>query len=408
MNELRQQIRDFLDEQLPHGWRGVGTLDPGAEASFVDVWRQTLHAHRWLAPCWPVEFGGRGLDPAAQPIIDEEFARMAAPTGGPNDSQGIQMLGATLLELGETALCDEFLPGTLDGSIRWSEGFSEPDAGSDLAAVRTTVTAHGDELSINGQKVWTSNADTSNWMFLLARSNTEVAKHAGLSFVLVDLRQPGVEIRPIRQISGGTEFCEVYFADVIAQRRHVVGGLDNGWKVALSLLANERSGISSPRPVSFAAEFQRLLNLAQMSGRAHEPVVRQRLASTYTSMRLLAWLSTRASVDPTTNTAMAPVLKTQWTEHHQSSALLGVDLLGAQALTPTGRPPSQVFGADDMGARPDDSMSWVATMLNARSASIYAGTNEIQRNIIAEQLLGLPREPRPAVSPPITPTRSNR
>ncbi len=393
---VRAAVSGFLADALPDGWTGLGALDREQAERFVERWRGVLHEHRWLAPCWPERFGGRGLDSSLQPVITEEFARAAAPTGGPNDPQGIEMLGQTLLHGGRDELCVEFLPPTLDGTIRWAEGFSEPDAGSDLAAVRTSAVCDGDEWIVTGQKVWTSNALTANWIFLLARTDPDAAKHRGLTFLLMPLDQPDVEIRPVRQLSGEAEFCEVYFDGARADRRHVVGEVDGGWPVALALLANERAGISTTMPMRFGAEFERLVALARSRGRAADPLVRQALAAAYTDGRLIEWNGARAARDHHTASRMAPATKIAWTEFHQRSALLGTDLLGADALAPSGRAPSSVFGPDDIGADPLDSRSWTTTMLNSRAATIYAGTNEVNRNVVAEQLLGLPREPRPA------------
>ena len=388
------EVRAFLTAHLPSDWAGIGALSADDAERFVDRWRATLARHRWLAPTWPERHGGRGIDSRLLPLVIAEFAEAGVPTGGPNDAQGIQMLGSTLLALGEDQLCDRFLRATLDGDITWAEGFSEPDAGSDLAAVRTTARLDGDVWRVSGQKVWTSNAETANWIFLLARTEPSAPKHRGLTFLLLPLEQPGVEVRPVRQMSGGAEFCEVYFDDALAAADDVVGTVNAGWTVALSLLAHERSGISATMPSAFSHEHARLVELARTTGRTRDPLVRQQLARAYTDTRLVEWLGRRASDAPKRAVAWAPLLKVQWTEHHQRSSMLGVDLLAADALVVSGRAPSSVFGPDERGASPTDAASWVGTMLNARSATIYAGTNEVNRNVIGEQLLGLPREPR--------------
>ena len=259
----REKVQAFLAEKLPTNWQGTGRLEGDALATFVEEWRHTLYEAGYLAPGWPVEYGGAGLSALEQVILAEEFVKSGVPSGGPNDVFGIQMLGNTLLQWGTDEQKAHYLPRILSGEDRWCQGYSEPNAGSDLANVALKAELDGDQWVLNGQKIWTSAGHLANHIFTLARTDPDASKHKGISFILVDMRQPGVEVRPIKMISGDSEFNEVFYTDATAPKTEVIGGVNNGWAVAMTLLGYERGEAAATGPIRFKAEIDRLLALAQ-------------------------------------------------------------------------------------------------------------------------------------------------
>jgi alkylation response protein AidB-like acyl-CoA dehydrogenase len=394
--QYREKVQAFLAEQLPAGWQGIGALEGDELTTFIGEWRQTLHAGGYLAPGWPEEYGGGGLSALEQVIVAEEFARAGVPTGGQNDVFGIQMLGNTLLQWGTEEQRRHYLPRILSGEDIWCQGYSEPDAGSDLGNLSLRATLDGDQWVLNGQKIWTSAGHLANHIFTLARTDPDAPKHKGISFLLVDMRQPGIEVRPIRMISGESEFNEVFYTDATCPKDHVVGGVNNGWAVAMTLLGYERGEAAATLPIRFQAELDRLLVLAKQRGVADDPRIRQRLAWCYSKVQIMRYLGMRtltkflAGHHPGPDSAIS---KLYWSEYHQVVTELAVDILGADALVPSGRRPSSSFQTDDAGA-PNSTWSWVGVFMNARAGTIYAGSSQIQRNIIGEMVLGLPKEPR--------------
>ena len=392
----REKVQAFLAEKLPSNWRGMGALEGDDLTSFVTEWRSTLFGAGYLAPGWPVEFGGAGLSPLEQVIIAEEFARAGVPTGGPNDVFGIQMLGNTLLQWGTPEQKAHYLPRILSGDDTWCQGYSEPNAGSDLANLGLKAQLDGDQWILNGQKIWTSAGHLADHIFTLARTDPDAPRHKGISFLLVDMRQPGIDVRPIRMISGESEFNEVFYTDATTPKGEVVGGVNNGWAVAMTLLGYERGEAAATLPIRFQAEVDRLLLLAKERGRAGDPVIRQQLAQAYTKVQIMRYSGMRvltrflAGHHPGPDAAIS---KLYWSEYHKEVTELSVAILGADALVPSGRRPSSSFQTDDAGAA-NSSWSWVGTFLNARAGTIYAGSSQIQRNIIGEMVLGLPKEPR--------------
>ncbi len=246
--------------------------------------------------------------------------------------------------------------------------------------------------------MWKSAGHLADHIFVLARTDPDAPRHKGISFLLVDLRQPGVEVRPIKMISGESEFNEVYFTDATCPKDEVVGGVNNGWAVAMTLLGFERGEAAATTPLRFEAELERLVALARERGRTDDPVVRQRLAECATKVRIMRWLGWRTLTQFLRGHQPGPesaIFKITWSEYHREVTELAVDILGPDGLVPSGRPPSSAFQTDDAGA-PNSSASWAMTFLNARAGTIYAGTSQIQRNILGEMVLGLPKEPRPA------------
>lgn len=393
--QYREKIRSFLAEHLPAGWAGIGALPTDAAARFTTEWRAVLAANGLLAASWPAEYGGGGLSHLEQVVLAEEFARAGVPTGARNDTFGIQMVGNTLRRWGTDEQKRHFLPRIVSGEDRWCQGYSEPGAGSDLANLGTRAILDGDEWVLNGQKIWTSAAQTANWIFVLARTDPDAPKHRGITFLLVPMDQPGVEVRPIKMMTGSSEFNETFFTDARTARGNVVGEVDHGWAVAMTLLGYERGEAAATTPILFRTELDRLVALAKETGRSSDPLVRQRLAWCYGQVEIMRYLGMRTLTRFLAGEAPGPdgsIFKLFWSEYHKVVTELAVDVLGPAAMTPEGRWRASAFGTDDAGA-PNDSASWDSTFLVARAGTIYAGTSQVQRNILGEMVLGLPKEP---------------
>ena len=395
--QYRAKVQQFLADNLPKNWKGTGSLEGEELESFVRSWRPVLAKSGYLAPGWPVAYGGGGLSALEQVIVAEEFERAGVPTGGPNDVFSIQMLGNTLLLFGTEEQKKHFLPRIISGEDTWCQGYSEPNAGSDLSNVGLKAVLDGDQWIINGQKIWTSAGHLADHIFTLARTDPDSPKHKGISFLLVDMRQPGIEVRPIKMISGESEFNEVFYTDATTPKDQVVGGVNNGWAVAMGLLGFERGEAAATAPIRFAAEVDRLFALAKERGVNNDPRMRQKLAWCYSQVQVMKYLGMRTLTKFLAGHHPGPdgaIFKLFWSEYHKIVTEIGVDILGMDALVPSGRKPSSAFQTDDAGA-PNDSMSWAMTFLNARAGTIYAGSSQIQRNIIGEMVLGLPKEPKP-------------
>jgi len=394
----RQEVRAFLAANLPPGWKGIGSLEGEEYEQFVKSWRATIAQAGFLAPGWPKEYGGGGLSALEQVIVAEEFTRAGAPTGTQNDVFGIQMLGNTLLLFGTEEQKRHYLPRIISGDDIWCQGYSEPNAGSDLSNVGLKAVLDGDEWVLNGQKIWTSSGHLADHIFTLARTDADAPKHKGISFLLVDMRQPGIEVRPIKMISGEKEFNEVFYTDVRVPKENVVGGVNNGWAVAMGLLGYERGEAAATAPIRFAAELDRLLTLAKERGVTSDARMRQRLANAHIKVQVMRYLGMRTLTRFLGGHHPGPesaIFKVYWSEYHRKITELAVEILGMDALVPDGRRSTSAFQTDDVGA-PNSSNSWVMTFLHARAGTIYAGSSEIQRNILGEMVLGLPKEPKPA------------
>jgi alkylation response protein AidB-like acyl-CoA dehydrogenase len=395
---FRAEVKGVLAEELPEAWSGLGAIaDAEATTAFVKNWRRTLYRRGLLGVAWPVEYGGRGLTKLHQVVLVEELTKAGLPFGEqPADSTGVKMLGNTLLHYGTDAQKAAILPGLLSGEQRWCQGFSEPGAGSDLASARTRAVLDGEEWVLDGQKIWTSGAQTSTGIFVLARTDPDGAKHRGLSFLLVSLDQPGIDIRPIKHMAGGSEFCEVFFTGARAPKDNVVGEVNGGWNVAKTLLTFERGEEAATNPLLFRAEIERLRELARTSGRADDPVIRQRLAWCFARVEIMRYLGYRILTEVLSGAEMGPaasVSKLYWSEYHRVATQLALDMQGLSGLDLHGKAPTRHFRADEPGSDPSSTRSWWQVSLNARAGTIYAGTSEVQRNILAELALGLPREP---------------
>lgn len=384
---FRAGARAWLEDALTGDFSTVrGRGGPGDEHALFEArlaWEQHLGACRWTCVGWPTECGGRGLSLHQQVIWFEEYARARGP--GRLGHIGEGLIGPTLIAYGNEDQQERFLPGIRAGSELWSQGFSEPDAGSDLANLSTHAERDGDDWVLSGQKVWTSLAHWSEWCFVLARTDRDAPRHKGISFFLVSLRQPGVEVRPIRQITGTCEFNEVFFDRARVADADLVGGVNDGWTVAMGLLGFERGASTLGQQLAFRNELDAVVEAARANGRIDEPVIRQRIAHAHAGLEIQRWTALRVlSGDnasgplPVSPLPASTVTKLHWASWHRSLGELAIDVLGPDALLADG---------------PD--LSAVQRLfLFSRSDTIYGGSNQIQRNIIGERALGLPREPR--------------
>jgi alkylation response protein AidB-like acyl-CoA dehydrogenase len=391
----RKKIQSFLSANLPDNWSGIGALPRDEAFEFSSTWREILRDNGLLAASWPVAYGGGGLSQLEQVILAEEFFKIGVPAGTSNDVFGIQMVGNTLLQWGTDEQKEHFLPRIVSGEDLWCQGYSEPNAGSDLANVGCRAELDGDEWVINGQKIWTSAGHLANWIFVLARTQPDAPKHKGISFLLVPMSQPGVEVRPIKMMTGDSEFNEIFFTNARCPKVNVIGGVNNGWSVAMTLLGYERGEAAATFPIMFRTEFDRLLQLAKDRGRTNDPLIRQRLAWAYSKVEIMRYLGMRTLTMFLAGGHPGPeasVFKLFWSEYHKLVTELSLDIIGSDAMVPSGRSPMTSFQADQPGA-PNDSASWVGTFLTARAGTIYAGTSQVQKNILGEMVLGLPKEP---------------
>ncbi|WNG93916.1 acyl-CoA dehydrogenase [Mycobacterium sp. ITM-2016-00318] len=394
---FRDRIRAFLAEHLPEGWSGAGALPADERVAFTTRWRRTLADCGLVAVSWPKQYGGGGLSALEQVVLAEEFARAGAPLGAENDLLGIELLGNTLIVLGSEKQKRHFLPRILSGEDRWCQGFSEPEAGSDLASVHTRALLDGDEWVINGQKIWTSAGPTANWIFVLARTDSSAPKHKGLSFLLVPMKQPGVEVRPIVNAAGHASFSEVFFTDARTAAVNIVGQPGDGWSTAMTLLAFERGSQITTAAIDFGRDLARLCALARERGAHTDPRIRDALAWCHSRVAIMRFRGYRALTSKLNGRqpgADAAIGKVIWSEYFRRYTELAVELLGVDVLGPQGPGNGEALMVPEAGT-PNSAACWVDELLYARAATIYAGSSQIQRNVIGERLLGLPKEPRP-------------
>jgi len=396
---FRVEIRSWLLENLPEGWGQPGfamTLDE--RRAFVEEWTKKLFAGGWICASWPKEYGGKGLSLMESVVLNEEFARAEAPLRA--DFFGDTLVGPTILQWGTDDQKRQFLPGILDGTTAWCQGFSEPDAGSDLASLKTRADPAGDEWVINGQKVWTTQAQFADYVFLLARTDQDAPKHAGISYLLVPMKQPGIEVRPIEQVDGTAEFNEVFFTDARCPKANVIGGLNNGWAVAMTTLGFERGSSATTGHRRFARELDQVIAEARVRGRDRDPLVRQRLAAAWSKVKIMEINGLRSLTDAVNGThhmaALGACNKMYWSEYHKDTMELALDILGLDGQVLTGSPDEQSEGLVGRRGRADYPVSDLqASFFFSRSETIWGGTAEIQRNIVGERVLGLPKEPKP-------------
>jgi len=409
--DFRSDIRAWLVANLPDGWFGSdGERDPdfyldGAERERFDKeWTQRLHEGGWICATWPVEYGGKGLDTMQGVVLNEEFDRAGAPLRA--DFFGDTLVGPTLLQWGTEDQKLQFLPGILEGRTRWCQGFSEPGSGSDLAALATSAVLDGDEWVINGQKVWTTQAQRADYCFLLARTDRQAPKHKGISYLLVPMDQPGVEVRPIRQIDSSAEFNEVFFSDARCAAANVVGGVNGGWKVAMTTLGFERGTSATTGHRRFRRELDVVVAAARANGKLDDPRLRQRLVWAHSMVEIMRFNGLRSLTSVLNgdrrSDALGATNKMNWSEYHRTVMELYLDILGAEGQLLTGGAGEEsVPGIGRRQGTPGYPVSPMqAAFFFSRSETIWGGTAEIQRNIVGERVLGLPREPRPGSNGP--------
>jgi alkylation response protein AidB-like acyl-CoA dehydrogenase len=395
---FRSEIRTWLEENLPAGWFEPGfRLDGEERRRFNEEWPSKLYEGGWICAAWPVEYGGKGLTIMQNVVLAEEFARAKAPLRA--DFFGDTLVGPTILQWGTEEQKREFLPKILRGQMRWCQGFSEPNSGSDLASLKTAAVLDGDEWVITGQKVWTTQAQFADFIFLLARTDPDAPKHKGISYLLVPMRQPGIEVRPITQPDGTAEFNEVFFDGARCPKDNVVGGLNNGWVVANTTLAHERGMSATTSYRRFEDELRLMVDVARANGALADPLIRQRLVRYHTKVQLLringlrnltATLHKRK--DPGV-AALGATNKMFWSEMHREAMELALDIHGADAMLATTGPASWPGVARQKGRPGYPVTPMVSAFFFSRSETIWGGTAEIQRNIVGERVLGLPKEP---------------
>ncbi len=386
--QFRDQLRTWLSTALPRGW-GQTVFEPDDEdqrAQFRLEWERKLFQGGWNGINWPKKYGGRGATLIEQAIFAEEMAHARAPDG--LNIIGRNLAGTTLLHHGTEAQRQRFLPKILSGEEVWCQGFSEPNAGSDLASVRCQAVREGESFVVNGQKIWTSFAQYAHWCILLVRTDPTVPKHKGISFLLVDMKSPGISIRPLKQMSGESEFNETFFDGVRVPAENLVGELNAGWHIAMTTLAYERGPEDSlGRQIRFKQELDRLLDTVSSLRRGRrlaidEPVIRDKLARSIAEieiMRLSCLRSFSRTIGGKALGAEASMSKLYWSHAAQNLYETALECLGPLATVDRGDPLSPAGGRFQL------------SFLNSKAFTIYSGTSEIQRNIIAERVLGLPK-----------------
>jgi alkylation response protein AidB-like acyl-CoA dehydrogenase len=372
--EFRNEVRTWLEANLPHTLRG---RTKRAHPSELMPWYHTLSRKGWIAPHWPKKYGGMGATLNEQIIMAEEMAHVGAPN---LPVQGLNHIGPILMEFGNEAQKARHLPPIIEGSVIWAQGYSEPGAGSDLASLATRAVPQGDHFVVNGQKIWTTWAHHSDWIYALVRTDPEAQpRHAGISFLLIDLHSPGIKVRPIKTIAGDDEFAEVFFDGVVVPAENLVGKLNEGWRIANALLGHERIATSNPQFSLMALE--RIRTMARASGVIADPAFQDRLAAASINVTALSALFSHAVELANSEKSPGPeasIIKIYGSELLQSLNELLIEAAGGFASAD--KPIATQFGEVD-----------VATpFLQARRVTIYGGSSEIQRNVVARRVLNLP------------------
>jgi alkylation response protein AidB-like acyl-CoA dehydrogenase len=385
---FRSELRTWLAANVPAEARQRRHLQPQAspaDLAFLKQWQRKCFEGGWTGLSWPKEYGGRGASLVERMIFDEEMAAHQAPQL--LNVLGLEIVGPTILVHGTEEQKRAHAANILSGDEIWSQGYSEPNSGSDLASLRTRAIEHGDYFVVTGQKVWTSLAFYADWCLLLVRTNPDAPKHLGLSCLLVDMKSPGITVKPLRTLTGDSEFNEVFFEEVKVPKQNLLGEKDHGWRVIITSLMFERQGLSFFFTFSQKRHYEDLVDTARRTSRYGQPIVtdplvRQQLANAYIETELLKLNNYRALTRLLRGNPPGPegsVPKLQWAEANQSLQQLAVDIQGA---------PGQLYQGE--ASAPDDAY-WQYGFLRARANSIEGGTSEIQRNIIAERVLGLPK-----------------
>ena len=396
---FRVEIREWLEKNLPPGWFEPDfSLSKQDHAAFNQTWTETLFRGGWICAGWPVEYGGNGLSLLQQVVLNEEFAKANAPLRA--DFFSDTLVGPTILQWGTEAQKKEFIPGILQGTTGWCQGFSEPNSGSDLASLKTSAVLDGDEWVINGQKVWTTQAQHADFVFLLARTDPDAPQHAGISYLLVPMHQEGVDVRPITQVDGSAEFNEVFFTNARCPKNNVIGGVNNGWKVAMTTLGFERGSSSTTGYRRFLTEWETIVAEAVRHNKVSDPRTRDDLVKAWQKVKIMQINGYRSLTDGLNDTRHAALLgacnKMFWSETHRATMELALDVMGMEAQILTGKGDLSGPLAGRHRGRTDYPVSELqASFFFSRSETIWGGTAEIQRNIVGERALGLPKEPKP-------------
>ena len=388
LDAFRAEARDWLEANFPQSLRGdpeagqramMGGVKPTGDAV---VWKQRMAAQGWGTPTWPKKYGAGGLSPAEARVLQQEMDRIGAYN--PMVGMGLSMFGPTLLEYGTEEQKQRHIPPIVRGELRWCQGYSEPGAGSDLASLQTKCEDAGDHWKINGQKIWTSGAQWADWCFCLVRTDT-TKKHEGISFVLINMHQPGVETRPIKLIAGNSPFCETFFTDARAEKDDMVGPLNGGWTVGKRLLQHERSGQGGPRMMggggASVPDLAKRYVGVDDQGRIADQDLRARIARYQIDAKAHALTIQRATEEAKGNvnpSATTSVMKNSGTWIGQTRAELLIEIMGAQGLGWDG----EAFEKDELEA--------VRTWLSGKATTIFGGSQEIQSNIVSKRILGLP------------------
>ena len=393
LDTFREEVRSWLEENCPQSARGpgepvtIGTKRPMDNPELLD-WRRALGGKGWTIPTWPKEYGGGGLSMDETRVLQEELRAIKArvPMGG----MGVSMIGPTLLEYGTEEQKLRHIPKIALGDISWCQGYSEPGAGSDLAGLRTRAEDKGDFFEINGLKIWTSGAQFADWIFMLVRTDPDVPKHEGISFLLVDMDQPGITVKPIRLISGSSPFCETFFDNAVGRKDDLVGQLNRGWTVGKRLLQHERSGQGGlgqggarrpQQPRNLLADTAKAYVGTDESGKIAESSAREKVISFAMNQRSFQLTQRRAREENTSGKTMGEatsIFKLYGATLGRDSQDLRCALMGTQGWGWEGE------------AFTDQELDSTRGMLSSRAVTIYGGTNEIQRNIISKRVLGLP------------------
>ncbi len=385
---FRAEVRSWLEANLPAGWGEPGFVLSGEERRrFNEQWVAKLREGRWLCASWPEEYGGRGLSILEQVVLNEEFARADAPMRA--DFFGDTLVGPTILQWGTEAQKKELIPRILEGTISWCQGFSEPDAGSDLASLRTRAVRDGDEYVVTGSKIWTSHAEVADYCELLVRTGPDDSRHKGITWLIMPMDAPGIEIRPLETIAGSTEFAELYLDEVRIPAANRVGDENDGWRVTMVTLSFERGTAFVGDLLEAIELLDQAVALARRTGAWDDPGVRRQAGHLRAELDAL-WALTRRNVSQAARTGVpgigGTVFKLAYTETRQRLGEFSLGLLGRCGLAATAPEPLD-------GGGPLPTATMVEDWLRGISLTIAAGTSQVQRNIVAERILGLPKEP---------------
>lgn len=379
--QFRDELAQWLKSNAPGDWEQRRLRDSMHERfEFLRTWQKKVFQAGWAGVSWPKEYGGRGATLMEQVIFTQEMAKAGAPPLA--NVLGLSLIGPTIIHYGTEGQKKRFLSNILSADEIWCQGFSEPNAGSDLAGLRTEARLEGDHYIVNGQKIWNSYGWAAHWCALVTRSDPNSQKHKGLTYLLVDMKSPGVEVRPLRQMTGESEFTELFFRDVKVSAENVLGTPGDGWNVALGTLAHERATLGVAMQIVMRRQLDRVIELSRTLGKSADPVARQKIAQSYIENEIVRLTHLRAVSRIIQTGAPGPegsILKLEWSEANQRFQAMAQEILG---------PYGQLTEGSDLAL---DNGAFTYSYLRSRGNTIEAGTSEIQRNIVSQHVLGLPR-----------------